>query len=285
MNIVKRIFDYKGTPILATAFLLFFLAERKRPLRTRRHPGLQREVTNAMVSIPAFSLLRFMFLPAMIRLANKSEKTQAGLNYQYKAHRLFKGTISFLLLDYSNYLWHILLHKIPLLWRFHIVHHTDRDLTVSTALRFHFGEMIGSLFYRGAWVFFVGVSPFNVLLYEIVFEGATAFHHSNQRLPFQTEKLLNKLIVTPRMHGIHHSVVRQETDSNYSVIFSFWDRLHNTIRLNVHQDLIVTGVPSYNDARELTIGYLLKMPFGKIRKAEQVRETGASMPGKNNLAG
>ena len=99
--------------------------------------------------------------------------------------------------------------------------------------------------------------------------------------------VLNKMIVTPRMHGIHHSVIRQETDSNYSVIFSFWDRLHNTIRLNVAQNLIVTGVPSYSDPDELTIGYLLKMPFTKIRKWEQlndIKDVQESIPGKNNLA-
>jgi len=100
------------------------------------------------------------------------------------------------------------------------------------------------------------------------------------------EKNLNKIIVTPRMHGIHHSMIKQETDSNYSVIFSFWDRLHNTVRLNVNQDVIVTGVPSYSNPDELTISYLLKLPFTKIRPWNQVsgvRDVRASLPGKNNL--
>lgn len=84
-------------------------------------------------------------------------------------------------------------------------------------------------------------------------------------MPFGLEKHLNKLIVTPRMHGIHHSVIRNETDSNYSVIFSFWDRIHRTIRLNKAQNDINIGVPAYNQPRELTVGYLLKLPFTVIR--------------------
>ncbi len=162
-----------------------------------------------------------------------------------------------------------------------------RDSDFTSAIRFHFGELIGSVFYRGAFVFLSGATALQVLLYEILFEGATQFHHSNLKLPFTLEKALNKLIVTPRMHGIHHSMIRQETDSNYSVIFSFWDRLHNTVRLNVPQDKIVTGVPSYSDPDELTIGYLLKLPFTKIRKWEAKTEVDnfyQSTGDKNNLA-
>ena len=87
-----------------------------------------------------------------------------------------------------------------------------------------------------------------------------------QGLPFNLEKLLNKLIVTPRMHGIHHSMIKRETDSNYSIIFSFWDRIHKTIKLNIPQDDITIGALPYPDEKELTAGNLLKMPFTKIRK-------------------
>ena len=110
------------------------------------------------------------------------------------------------------------------------------------------------------------LQPKDVLVYEILFEGATQFHHSNMRLPIEKERLLSKLIVTPRMHGIHHSVVRQETDSNYSVIFSIWDRLFNTVCLNVPQDKIIIGVPAYSHPEELTVGTLLKLPFTKVRQ-------------------
>lgn len=95
------------------------------------------------------------------------------------------------------------------------------------------------------------------------------------KLPFRFEKILNLLIVTPRMHGIHHSMVKRETDCNFSIIFSFWDGIHKTVRLNIHQDEIVVGVAVYTDKNELTIGNLLKLPFTKIRKwmeSERIEE-------------
>lgn len=97
---------------------------------------------------------------------------------------------------------------------------------------------------------------------------AAQFHHSNWKLPHGLESRLNKIIVTPKMHGIHDSNVKRETDSNYSVIFSMWDRLHRTIDLNKSQEEIVIGVPSYDDQQELTSKFLLKLPFTKIRSWE-----------------
>ena len=287
MKLIKQVFDYVGAPILVLAFIGLFIAEGRSQLRKRKQERNKRIIINTLGSIPAFTLLRFFFLPIMVMLAMKNQHLKLGLNYQYNAHPIVKGIVAFLIMDYTNYLWHILNHKLPFLWRFHVVHHSDPDLDLSTALRFHFGEMIGSVFYRGAFVLVSGASALQVLLYEILFEGATQFHHSNWKLPYKLEKNLNKLIVTPRMHGIHHSIIKEETDSNYSVIFSFWDRMHNTARLNVNQDLIITGVPSYSNHDELTIAYLLKMPFTKIRpwnKEWEVRGNKSDLPDKGILA-
>ena len=262
---IRNIFDNYGAPILLGIFILLFFLETKFQLRKRVQSRWKRMIINFIVSIPAFALLRILFIPAMVWLAVKNEAWHFGLNYLFDAPGWLKAALAFLLLDYSNYLWHILLHKLPFMWRFHLVHHTDLDLDLTTAFRFHFGEMIASVFFRGAAVILIGVSPALVLIYEIAFEAATQFHHSNTKLPFRFEKILNKLIVTPRMHGIHHSMIKRETDSNYSIIFSFWDRIHKTVRLNIRQAEIVTGVPSYADEKELTIGNLLRLPFTKIR--------------------
>jgi len=263
---IKTVFDTYGTPILISIFIILFVLESLFQLRKRVQSRWKRIVINVIVSIPAFALLKIVFIPAMVFLAYKSQEWHFGLNYIFTAPEWLKMGVTFLLLDYSNYVWHILLHKLPILWRFHQVHHTDSDLDITTAFRFHFGEMIGSVLYRGVAIILVGASPLSVLIYEIVFEAATQFHHSNTRIPFRVERILNFLIVTPRMHGVHHSIVRAETDSDYSIVFSFWDRLHKTIRLNVPQSKIVIGVPQYSDAGELTIGALLKMPFIKTRK-------------------
>ena len=263
---IRNIFDTYGTGILVTIFIILFLLETKFQLRKRVQQKWKRIIINFIVSIPAFALLRILFIPAMVWLAMKNQSWQFGLNYLLDIALPLHFVITILLLDYSNYTWPILLHKLPFLWRFHLVHHTDLDLDITTAFRFHFGEMIGSIFYRGAAILLIGASPIMVLIYEIVFEAATQFHHSNIKLPFRFEKALNYLIVTPRMHGIHHSMVKNEMDSNYSVVFSFWDRLHHTVRLNINQNKIVTGVPVYADEHELTIGMLLKLPFTTIRK-------------------
>jgi sterol desaturase/sphingolipid hydroxylase (fatty acid hydroxylase superfamily) len=176
-----------------------------------------------------------------------------------------KTIVAFLLLDYTNYLWHQLNHRIPWLWRFHNVHHTDLDMDVSTAWRFHVGEVLLSIFFRGGMVGVVGAPSATVLFYEVLYEGATAFHHSNLRIPIQIERQLSKVIVTPRIHGIHHSIVQRETNSNYSVIFNFWDRLHHTMKLNIPQKDIVIGVPAFMNPTEQTAAYLLSLPFGPQR--------------------
>jgi len=263
---IHEIFDLIGSPILWLMFICLFFAEKKFQLRKRVQKITARTIINFIVSLPAFALLRILLIPEMVWLAMLNEKWHFGLMYLLHLPYWVANIVAFLLLDYTNYLWHILNHKIPLLWRFHLVHHTDHDLDVTTAVRFHFGEIIGSAVFRAAAVFLIGASPLIVLVYEIVFEAATQFHHSNLKLPFRLEKILNKIIVTPRMHGIHHSVIHDETDSNYSVIFSLWDRMHRTIRLGIPQDQIVIGVPAYDNKEELTIGYLLKLPFTKIRK-------------------
>ncbi len=274
---IHHVFDIYGFIILTSALIILFILETIFKLRRRVQSRLKRIIINTILALPAFALLRFMLIPAMVWLAYKNESWQFGLNYLYELPTWAENVITFILLDYAIYWWHIILHKMPLMWRFHLVHHTDLDLDVTTAFRFHFGEMFGSLIYRGAIVLLIGTSPLMVLIYEIIFEAETQFHHSNTKLPFQFEKILNKIIVTPRMHGIHHSIIKHETDSNYATIFSFWDRLHKTIRLNIHQDEVIVGVPVYHDEHELTIGHLLKLPFTRIREWKDAHgETTAS---------
>lgn len=261
MGLMAKFFDKKAAPLLAVVFVVLFIAEHKRKLRKPTQPFTKRLVTNSVVAIPSFGLLRFAFLPLMVQLANKNKKF--GVEHILPRSSIIRLISTFLILDYGNYLWHVLNHKIPLLWRFHLIHHTDLDLDTLTAFRFHFGEMIGSIFFRGLLVLLSGATARKVLAYELLFEAATQFHHSNRKIPLQLENCLNKLIVTPRMHGIHHSVNKAETDSNYSVIFSFWDRIHHTFIELLNKDKIIIGLPEYRDANQMTATYLLAMPFKK----------------------
>jgi sterol desaturase/sphingolipid hydroxylase (fatty acid hydroxylase superfamily) len=141
------------------------------------------------------------------------------------------------------------------------VHHVDRDLDASTAVRFHFGEMTLSNVFRAAQIAVTGADARALEVWQRVLLISILFHHSNLRLPAEVDRALARVVVTPRMHGIHHSDVQEETDSNWSSLLSWWDWLHRTLRLDVPQEALRIGVPAWRDARRLTIGELTRMPF------------------------
>jgi sterol desaturase/sphingolipid hydroxylase (fatty acid hydroxylase superfamily) len=257
-RLIRSVFDYKGAPILATGVGLLFLLETRYALRRRKEPRLKRMKTNGIMAATAAVGLRLALLPAIVEASYQAEKNKFGILRLLKMRPRLANGLAFLALDYGNYLWHLLNHRVGWLWRLHQVHHADLDLDVTTALRFHVGEVLASILFRTAWAVGVGASPRVVLGYEIFFEGATNFHHSNLRLPERADKVLANLIVTPRMHGIHHSIVREETDSNYCIIFTVWDRLHRTMRLDIPQGEINVGLPYVR--RHLEAWELLKMP-------------------------
>ncbi|MFD1188623.1 sterol desaturase family protein [Pontibacter rugosus] len=258
-------FDKIGMPLLGVAAGVLFVLEAKYKLRRRVRSKPKRLLENASVAAAALPALRLVLIPGMYAAARWANNRQFGLLPWLKLPKAAHYTLGFLLLDYGNYFWHMLMHRSHLLWRFHNVHHSDLDLDLSSAWRFHVGENFASVPYRGGVIALLGVPAPLVLFYEVIFEGCTAFHHSNLRLPYKLEKQLCRVMVTPRMHGIHHSIVRQETDSNYAVIFSWWDRLHQTLRLNVPQDAVTIGVPAYRDPAEQSPVHLFRMPFKKQR--------------------
>ena len=165
------------------------------------------------------------------------------------------------LMDYTFYVWHVLMHRVPLLWRLHLVHHVDLDLDASTALRFHFTEMLASIPWRAGQVFLIGLTPFSFTVWQSVFLVSILFHHSNIELPISWERWLNKLMVTPRMHGIHHSIVERETNANWSSGLTIWDWIHGTLRLNVPQAEVTVGVPAFQEPKAVTLARILALPF------------------------
>ncbi|HEX2099356.1 MAG TPA: sterol desaturase family protein [Candidatus Synoicihabitans sp.] len=210
------ILDRIGAPILVLGFLTLLFLERRWPLRQRVDRWLRRLLINLMVAGPSFLVLRLLLIPVVVAAATWAEAHDFGLLRLVELPAVVAAIVAILLLDYTMYGWHWLNHRVPVLWRFHHVHHTDLDLDVSTAFRFHFGEMLLSVGARTLQVVIVGASPMAALIYEIVLEASTEFHHSNVRLPLRVERGLSWFIMTPRAHGIHHSVVAQETNSNYS---------------------------------------------------------------------
>ncbi len=190
----------------------------------------------------------------------------AQCHHQSVWPRWLETLMGILLLDYTLWWWHWACHRIPLFWRFHLVHHIDRDLDASTALRFHFGELALSIPVRAAQMIFIGVDSQTLWLWQTILFASILFHHSNVRMPLRVERVLVRLIVTPRMHGIHHSHRRDETDSNWSSLLSAWDFLHRTMRLDVPDEEIVIGVPAYRNPTEVTIGKILLLPFRRQRE-------------------
>jgi sterol desaturase/sphingolipid hydroxylase (fatty acid hydroxylase superfamily) len=247
--------------ILCVGFVVLFIAERLVPLRAPRSPLGGRLVVNASVSALALATAYFVVAPAAMAALREVSFRRIGLLQWIALPEAAEVAVGFVLMDLSFYYWHMANHKIPFLWRFHNVHHVDPGLDVSTAFRFHFGEVAFSAAFRVAQIILIGVTPFTFALYEIVFGLHTLFQHSNVRLPLAFERWLNKVLVTPRMHGVHHSDVRRENNTNYSVVFSWWDRVHRTLRLNIAQARIVIGVPGYLDTANNAVGNVLALPF------------------------
>ena len=271
MKTESKVPAWLSAPLVVGAFGVLWWLERRRPLRRDpEEPKLRREARNLSVAAAAALTLRLTEQPVAERLTALVERRRLGLLKLVRLPAWLETALALLLLDYTLYLWHVATHRAPALWRFHVVHHADLDLDASTALRFHFGELVVSVAWRAGQIVLLGVSPLALSVWQTLLMLSVLFHHSNVRLPLAWERRLNSFVVTPRMHGIHHSTVREETDSNWSSGLTVWDRLHGTLRLNVPQDSVEIGVPAYRDAAELTLPRLLAMPFRHERPTWQL---------------
>jgi sterol desaturase/sphingolipid hydroxylase (fatty acid hydroxylase superfamily) len=235
--------------------------ELRRPLRKSTQSKLHRVARNSALAVLGSTAIQVGEEPLVERLLDAAKRRHRGLVRQLQLPPALQALLVLLLFDYTMYIWHVLTHRVPLLWRFHLVHHTDLDMDVSTALRFHFAELLLSMPFRVLQVLLIGPSRFSYALWQTLFLLSVLFHHSNLRLPIQQERRLNYLLVTPRMHGIHHSMVQDETESNWSSGLTFWDWLHGTLNLNVPQNEITIGVPGYPHAEALKLSQLITMPF------------------------
>lgn len=250
--------------LAAGTLLLLRSLETRKPLRRSIEPNLRREARNVGVAGVSAIALVVAERPIVTPLAALVERQKWGLLPQFGFPLWLEVGVAPVLMDYTFYIWHVLMHRVPLLWRFHLVHHVDLDLDASTALRFHFTEMLASIPWRAGQVLLIGLTPFTFSVWQCVFQIAVLFHHSNVELPISWERCLNKLIVTPRMHGIHHSIVEQETNSNWSSGLTLWDWIHGTLRLNVPQREVTVGVPAFQEPKAVTLPRILAIPFERL---------------------
>ena len=251
--------------ILSASVVILVILEQLFPLRQRTYSTLRRLLVNFAISALAFGASAATVRPVVLSLLGWTETRGFGLLHLLPLPKAGHFILGFLLMDLAFYYWHRVNHVWPFLWRFHNVHHLDPDLDVSTSFRFHFGEVALSAVFRMLQITISGVSVWTYGVYEVAFQLNTLLHHSNLRLPIALERVLNRALVTPRMHGIHHSQVRSETQSNYSVVLSWWDWLHGTLRLNVPQKAIAIGVPGYTLSSDKNLWQGLILPFRQQR--------------------
>lgn len=150
--------------------------------------------------------------------------------------------IGVLILDFFIWLWHVINHRVVFLWSFHKCHHSEKYLNVTSAIRFHFGELLLSIGFKSLLLVVTGIPLWVFFIHESLITLFAMFHHANIKLPFMVQQYLSWVIITPRMHRTHHSSIRIEHDSNYGVLFSWWDRLFKTYKNVTPKEIGLDGI-------------------------------------------
>lgn len=237
------------------------LLERRRRARAYvEHPAVHTG-RNLVVAGLSAATVQTLEAPAVVPLARLVARHRWGVVGRLGGPGWFRDLAAVVLLDYTLYLWHIIVHRVPWLWRFHLVHHVDLDLDASTGLRFHAGEIAASIPWRAAQVLAIGVTPRALAAWQGLTIASILFHHSNTRLPDRVERILSWMVATPKMHAIHHSVDPRQLQSNFSSGLAVWDRLHGTARFDADPAAVTVGVGGHLDPREAALGRILALPF------------------------
>ena len=278
MSLAEWVRSASPSSITAAVIILvgsvMLLWEWLAPLRPTVELKFRRIVRNLSAGGVSLALMTLLQAPLLQPVASWIVHDRIGLLQRVAWPKWVETIVAIVLLDYTLWWWHWASHRIPFLWRFHLVHHIDRDLDASTALRFHFGELALSIPVRAVQMLMIGVDLHALWIWQTILFGSILFHHANVRLPLALERVLVRLFVTPRMHGIHHSEREDDTNSNWSSLLSVWDFMHRTFRLEVPNERITIGVPAYRDARDVTIGKILAVPFRRQRKDWSDRRRG-----------
>jgi sterol desaturase/sphingolipid hydroxylase (fatty acid hydroxylase superfamily) len=242
--------------------LLFFLVlEILMPYRQSSVSKVKRWINNIFLTVFNSLILQVVFAGAIVSTAMYVTTHQLGVLNMIILPGWVKLLVTVAFMDFMLYVWHLLNHEVPLLWRFHRVHHSDINMDVSTATRFHIGELAISAVIKVSLVFFLGASLLGVIIFEAALVLCAQFHHSSLKVPKWFERIFWILFVPPSMHRIHHSVIIKERDTNYGTIFSIWDRLLGTLLKDVDQKAIRIGMGAYQKPDRLSFQHLLAMPF------------------------
>lgn len=245
-------------------------SERAAP-RTRRWP------VNGAITVLNIILLGALPLSGLV-VAEMAQARGWGLFNQLETPFAVVLIAGILIRSLASYGIHVAMHKLPLLWRLHRVHHTDTAMDVSTTVRFHPLEFIVSVPVIVGLIAITGIPPLVIMLYELFDAVMAVFSHANIRLPRAAERALQWLLITPDMHRVHHSSIQKETDSNYGATLSLWDRLFGTYRVKADTDLtsMQLGLTECQDRRASSFWWLMALPFfgAKISRLKETRSAG-----------
>lgn len=225
--------------------------------RARRWPAnLGIVVLNSLV-------LRLVFPLAAVSVALLGEARGWGLLQAAQLPAWLEVAVAVILLDFAIYLQHVLFHAVPLLWRLHRMHHTDLEFDVTTGARFHPIEILLSMIIKLGVVAALGAPAVAVLVFEVLLNASSMFNHANVRLPERLDRVLRRIVVTPDMHRVHHSVVPRETNSNFGFNLPWWDRIFGTYRAQPQagHDAMIIGIHQFRDPLELRLDRMLMQPF------------------------
>lgn len=254
------------TTMLLGGILLFWIIEGliplfKTPYKKYRHGGLNMffTLTTAVINLGLATLL----IGACVYVSNN----EIGLIYLFEAPMWIKTLIGILLLDLIGaWFIHFVEHKIKWMWLFHLIHHTDTHVDVTTGLRHHPGESIFRMTFTIAAIVIIGAPVWMAIFYQSISALATHFNHANISLPKKLDTFLSYIFVTPNMHKVHHHYTQPYTDTNYGNLFSIWDRLFGTFANVEDSRSLKYGIDTHMNPKENNrLGNLLAIPFQKYR--------------------
>lgn len=247
------------------------LWELAAPKRAPTYSKVRRWATNLGFSLLNSVMLRFLVPVLAVGTAVWAQDNGFGLFNILQLSQQLEWLLVFLMLDLLIYVQHVVFHFVPVFWRLHKVHHADPDFDSSTAIRFHPIEILLSMAIKLGAVLALGAAPIAVIAFEIVLNGTALFNHGNVRLPLSIDAVLRRFLVTPDMHRVHHSVISQETNSNFGFNLSIWDRMFDTYRADPekgHLDMEI-GLPEFRNDAPTKLIWSLALPFRASRKEER----------------
>ncbi|MBL8580440.1 MAG: sterol desaturase family protein [Mesorhizobium sp.] len=243
--------------------LAMALWEVAAPRRRREIPRLLRWSNNLGIVVIDTLLVRLTFPIVAVGLALLAQERGWGLFNVFDAPAWLAFVVSVLVLDLAIYLQHVMFHAVPALWRLHRMHHADLEFDVSTGLRFHPVEILLSMGIKLAVVAALGPPAVAVLVFEVLLNATAMFNHSNIRIPAAIDRILRRVVVTPDMHRVHHSIHPNETNSNFGFNLPWWDRMLGTYRAQPREghETMTIGIEQFRARRDLWLDRMLIQPL------------------------